>query len=233
MDILRPGGGDRRAKCLIYGPSGHGKTRLIGTANDDPRTAPMLLLDYEGGVSSLIGRDIDVVTIQNWDQYEEVRAYLQKGDHSYKSVGIDSISEVHVSALLARLNGRSRRDPDALEQQDYGIALVQMRRLLRMFRDLPLHVFMTSLAKEDTDSREGLIKKPALSGAMADEVVGIFESVSYLALAEDPSTKAISRVLVMNSAPKIRAKTRVPLNVEVPTMIEDPTISLVLDALGF
>lgn len=221
---------DRKVKSLIYGPSGHGKTRLLGTANDDPRTSPMLLLDYEGGVSSLIGRDIDVVRITTWDEYEEVRLFLKGGKHGYKSVGIDSVSEAHVNALLGRLEDRQRKEANALDQNDYGVALVMMRRLLRSFRDLPLHVFCTALAKEETDVREGLIKKPALPGAMADEVLGIFESVSYLALAED-ADKQIVRVLVMNPAPRIRAKTRVPLDVVPPDTIVDPTIAKILDSL--
>lgn len=230
MEISQPGMG-RKAKALIYGPSGHGKTRLLGTANDDERTSPMLLIDYEGGVSSLVGRDIDIVRITSWAEYDEVRKFLEGGKHSYKSVGIDSISEAHLNALLGRLDERQRKDPNALEQNDYGIALVMMRRLLRSFRDLPLHVFCTSLAKEDMDAREGLVKKPAMSGAMADEVLGIFESVSYLALGEDEE-KNVVRVLVMNPVPKIRAKTRVPIGIDPPNSIVDPTVSKILDSIG-
>ena len=231
MQIGQPGGSERKAKALIYGPSGQGKTYFVGTMNDDERTSPGLILDYEGGVSSLIGRQIDVVTIRDWQDYEEARVFLAKGGHKYKSVAIDSISEAHVNALLSRLDERSRREPDQLDQNDYGIALVKMRRLLRMFRDLPMHVFCTALAKEETDVREGLVKKPALSGALADEVVGIFESVSYLAITDGENGPV--RVLVLNNQPKIRAKTRVPLDVQPPTFLMEPTVTALLDVLGF
>lgn len=231
MQITTPST-DRKVKALIYGPSGHGKTRLLGTANDDERTAPMLLIDYEGGVSSLVGRDIDIVRITSWDEYEEVRKFLEGGNHGYKSIGLDSISEAHITALLNRLDERQRKDANALDQNDYGVALVMMRRLLRSFRDLPLHVFCTALSKEETDSREGLVKKPALIGAMADEVLGLFESVSYLALGEDEE-KNVVRVLIMNPAPKIRAKTRVPIGLTPPDLIIDPTVTKILDVLGF
>lgn len=227
-------------KALIYGPSGQGKTYFVGTMNDDERTFPGLVLDYEGGVSSLIGRDIDVVTIRDWQDYEEARVFLAKGAHKYRSVAIDSISEAHVNALLSRLDERNnRREPDQLDQNDYGIALVKMRRLLRMFRDLPMHVFCTALAKEETDVREGLVKKPALSGALADEVVGIFESVSYLALTEvneeidGKNVPVTHRVLILNNQPKIRAKTRVPVGIQPPAFLMDPTVSTLLSVLGF
>lgn len=231
MQITQPDSG-RKAKAFIYGPAGHGKTRLLGTANDDERTAPILVLDYEGGTSSLVGRDIDIVRIQTPKDYEEVKAFLVGSDHPYKSVALDSLSEAHVAALLGRLDGgRQRQDATLIEQADYGSALVQMRRLVRLFRDLPLHFFATSLAKEELDTREGFVKKPALSGAFAEEVLGLFESVGYLALGEDES-KQVQRVLILNNVPKIRAKTRVPMGIDPPSMLVEPTIGKLLDALG-
>jgi len=231
MQITQPST-DRKAKVLIYGPSGQGKTRLVASANDDERTAPMLLIDYEGGTSSLVGRDIDVVRVTTPKEFDEVRDFLARGQHQYKSVALDSISEAHIAALLSRLDtGRTRQDPTLIEQQDYGSALVQMRRLVRAFRDLPMHFFATSLAKEETDVREGLVKKPALSGSFADEVLGLFECVAYLALM-DNEDKSVSRVLVMNNMPKIRAKTRVAMGVEPPSLLPDPTIGSLLDALN-
>ncbi|MDM7940125.1 MAG: AAA family ATPase [Methanothrix sp.] len=221
----------RFAKCLFFGPSGHGKTTLLGTAEDDPRTSPSLLLSYEGGTSSLVGRDIDIVDIRSWRDFNEAYALLSDPSCKYKSVGIDSVSETHIFALLTLLDGdRNRKIPDLLEQGDYGIALVQMRKFLRSFRDLPMHVFMTALAKDETDPREGLVKKPSLTGSLADEAPGIFDVVAYLGLGNDEAGDE-HRFLCLHDVPKLRVKTRTPWKAEVPQMIPDPTITLLLDAL--
>lgn len=233
MEITTPAS-NRKAKGLIFGPSGAGKTTLLGTANDDPRTAPMLLLDFEGGVASLVGRDIDIVSIRTWTDYNEAYEYLRQGDHKYQSVAIDSVSETHVFALLTALESEAsaRRNPDLLQQGDYGIALVQMRKLLRRFRDLPLHVFYTALAMADNDKRLGTIQKPSFAGKAADEVPGIVDVVGYLGLAEDDEGET-HRVLLLRDHPGYAVKIRVPTGSEVPDMIVDPTIGMLLDVLGY
>jgi hypothetical protein len=235
---------NRYLKALIFSPPGHGKTRLLGSANQDPRTYPILLLDYEGGTSSLVGSDppVDVWPIRSWEDYNEAYSLLKNTAHGYKSVALDSISEIHIFALMKQLDegGRSRKNPDLLEQGDYGTALVQMRRLLWAFRDLPLHIFASSLVKEEMDPREGSVKKPALAGAFSDEAPGIFDVVSYLALTEVQETNEkgetvnqAHRMLILQNYPKFRTKVRAPITSQAPDEIWDPTVTSILDILGF
>lgn len=237
-------------KSLIFGPYGQGKTTLLGTAQHDPRTWPMFFLSFEGGESSLAGLDIDVVRIRSWDDYNQAYRFLASGKHGYKSVGVDSISETHVFALLnlaAQRGGLSsgtkdlisgevgngtgdKYDPDQFQQQDYGKAKVQLMKLLRAFRDLPMHVFFTALSKDQLDTREGTVKVPALSGSLPDELPGIMDAVSYLALRTNEDG-TVSRVLVLKNYPKIRTKVRTGWGQEVPDEIEDPTLTKLMDAL--
>lgn len=238
---------NRYLKGLLFSPPGHGKTRFLGSANLDPRTYPMILLDYEGGTGSLVGLQptMDVWKIRDWNDYNQAYAALKSVDNPYKSVGLDSISETHIQALMGQLDSETRahKIPDLLEQGDYGIALVQMRRLIRSFRDLPLHVFATSLTKDDTDPREGTVKKPALAGALADEAPGIFDFVGYLSIVDVPIVDAAGqptgagnetrRVLLLQNYPKFRTKIRVPATLQAPNEIWDPTVTALLDALGF
>lgn len=223
-------------KMMVFGPSGGGKTYFIGTAQDDPRTSPILILDYEGGTTTLKGSGIDVVRIRSWDDYKQVYDFLVKGDHHYKSIGLDSVSETYLSALYQILDreARSRKIPDMPQIQDYGEAGTQVRRLLRAFRDLPLHVFATSLVKEDDDVREGRVKKPALSGQLGDDVPGIFEVVGYLSLATQNTTEGPVnvRALVLQNYPKIRAKARAPRGIVLPNEVIDPTVTSLLDLYG-
>jgi hypothetical protein len=226
----------RLMKGLIFGPPGHGKTTFLGSAQYDDRTSPILILDFEGGSESLVGLDVDIVRVSDWNVYNDVFEFLANDKHSYQSVGIDSISETHIFTLLniLKMEGPTRKDPDLLQQGDYGKALVLMRRLLREFRDLPIHVFFTALAKEDLDSREGMVKKPALAGVLADEVPGMMGLVGYLALTTDVDGNMM-RSLLIKDHPRIRTKIRSPWakHEEVPNEIDNPTVTALLDALQF
>lgn len=249
MEIFQPSE-NRFLKALIFGPSGAGKTSLLGTAQQDERTYPMLLLDFEGGSESLAGLAIDVAPIRQWNDYNEVFEALASGEHwtlpgsslkkgeTYKSLGIDSISETHTFALLSILEdeGDSRRDPDLIEQRDYGKASTQMRRLLREFRDLDLHVFYTSHAKEIEEKGVGRVKVPSMAGQVAEEVVGLMSMVGYLAQWEDEDGE-VNRSLLLRNQPKFRTKLRTPwmrseeeiAAAGIPDEVDNPSISDLLD----
>lgn len=220
-------------KALVFSPPGHGKTRFLGTADDDERTAPLLFLDFEGGTQTLVGRDTDVVTVRSWQDYNEAYAELADPGTKYRSVAIDSVTETQVGGLLAILDKDGKRaDPDQLAQADWGLILMQMRRFARRFRDLPMHVFMSALAKDDVAPRIGTVKTPLLQGAFASEVSGIMDVVAYLALDEGEDGEAV-RLMLLHSYPKFQVKARTPWGVTVPSEIEDPTAGKLLDALGY
>jgi phage nucleotide-binding protein len=221
----------RWVKSLVFAPSGAGKTVLLGTAQEDERTSPMMFLDFEGGDESLAGLDIDVAEIRSWDDWNEIYEMLVSGDHGYKSLGVDSISETHKWALLTILDkeGDTRKNKDLLEQRDYGTASVQVRRLMRAFRDLPMHVFFTAHAKEVEFPREGRIRVPDLAGQMAEEVAGLMSVVGYLAQYEEEGE--LHRTLLLHSFPKYRIKVRTPWGVVVNPELEDPTVGSLLDLL--
>ncbi len=223
----------RYAKGLVFSPAGHGKTHLLGTAEDDERTSPMLLLDFEGGLESLSGLNIDTAPIRGWDDYNEAFEVLSDPDTKYKSVGIDSASETHIWAILTRLAEQSakRSDKDLVELGDYGAVSTQMRRLLREFRDLPMHVFYTATTKEIEERGVGKVKVPAMAGQLADEIVALMSIVGYLALT--PGEEDIDRMLLLQNYPGFRTKVRAPWNMDAPDEIEDPTITKLLDALEF
>lgn len=246
IEVTRPS--DRRfAKVLVFGPAGNGKTYFLGTAQADERTAPMLILDFEGGTETLAGLDIDMVSIRSWEDYDEVIDTLLSGEHwklpgsslsegeEYKSLGIDSISETHIFALLSIIEGRGEeeKDPDLIEQGDYGKGSVQMRRFLREFRDLPLHVFYTSHAKEAEERGVGKVKVPSLAGQMSEEVVGLMSIVGYLARVEGDEDDEELRTLILKGQPKFRTKVRTGWDTsDCPDELDNPTVGTLLDAVG-
>lgn len=243
--VIRPG--DKRfAKALLFSPPGNGKTYFLGTAQADERTAPMLLLDFEGGHETLAGLDIDIVEVRGWDDYNEVFEALAGGEHwklegstlkegeTYNSLAIDSISETHIWILLSLLDekGDSRKEPDLIQLDDYGVATTQMRRLMREFRDLPMHVFYTAHAKDAEERGIGKIKVPKMAGQMADEAVGLVSICGYLAIQEDEEGNE-QRLLLLQNYPGFRVKARVPWETEIPDEIEDPDVTKLLDACEF
>lgn len=216
---------------LLYGPSGVGKTTFIGSAAFDSRTSPVCHLDFDGGGSTLAGIDPKLlvrVPIRDWKDYSEAYDYLTTQPHPFRSVAIDSLTETHIFGLLSIVDAaiqdsKRRSDPYEVEQGDYGKAMVMLRRLLRAFRALPLHVFYTALAKTEVEPREGAVKKPMLFGQMSDEVVGLFDTTAYLSFAQldgRPGKKVEPvRVLVLQNEPSVRVKVRTGWGQTVPNYI--------------
>ena len=232
---------NRRCKGLIYGPPKHGKTHLIGTAAHDERTAPHFCFDLEGGVEDVLetmpgyGTDFIRHPVDSWDDLNEGFERLRVNDEGFKSTSVDSLSETHIFALMNLLeDGTPRREknPDLIEQGDYGIALVQLRRFVRYLRDLPLHVFYTAHHKEDTDRKEGLITTVNLAGKAAIEIPGLMSVVGYLALSENEEGEE-ERLLLLNNYAKIRIGVRAGWGVEVPDEIVNPDITKLLDTLQY
>jgi len=224
----------RHLKVLIHSVPGNGKTHLLGTAQDDPRTFPMAFLNFEAGESSLAGLDIDVFDIRDSRDYEDAFKILKDPNTPYNSAGVDSVTETQISSLLEILekDAINRTDPEQLAQQDWGIVLVRMRRIVRQYvKLLPMHVFMTALSKDEIVPRLGTAKVPAVQGQFAAELPGILDVVAYLAL--EGEGEDIRRILLLHDYPKFSVKVRTPWGVEVPSEIEDPTVTKLLDALGF
>lgn len=233
MNITKPEGA-AKCKALIFGPPGKGKTFFLGTLDDDPRTHPTLILDFEGGVQTLVGRDTDVATIHNWQDYNEAYQVLADPKTKYKSVGVDSLSETQAGGLLAILEqGGKRPDPDTLGKGDWGVILVQMRRFVREFKALGMHVFMTALTGDDLDKVEGKVQVPLLQGGFAKEAPGIFDVVGYFGEQEDEETEKMKRILILKNWPGYRVKARTPMGLEAPDAILNPTATKLLDALGY
>lgn len=218
------------AKVLVFAPPGHGKTTLLGTAQEDDRTSPTLIVDFEAGTESLDGLDVDIAPIHSWKDSDEVLEMLESGDHDYKSVGIDSISEWNVWAQLERLRlkGPGRNDPDLIELQDYNVTGVQLRRVLRRYRDLPLHVFMSGHAKTIDEPRVGRVTVPKLSGALSDDIAGLVSVVGYLAKDEEDE-----RLLILHGYKQFRTKVRASWFKDVPEDIENPDVTELLDVLNY
>jgi len=224
---------------LIFGPPGGGKTHLLGSAGEDERASPILILASDKGVTTLVGRPgVKVALMRDWKDYSEAFEELDNPDTPWKSFGVDSLSETQVGGLFNLLEqappeGR-RPAPDVITQSEWGVIKVQMSRLVRRFLELPLHSFWTALETDDLDRVEGKVKTPFLQGSFAKDLPGIFDIVGYLGHDEEPDENGDEvQLLLLRNWPGYRVKARTPFGLTPPDALRNPTVTKILDELGY
>lgn len=161
-------------KMVVYGDSGVGKT-VFGSTAPKP-----LYISCEAGLLSIADKDIDVVEINDWPDLVAVFDLLKSGKHQYKSVVLDSLTELqkkHQDYLLSK-GGQQR-----LTMQGWGDNILAMRKVCRAFRDLNMNIILIALAGElASESGDGVARKRfALNGKdLPNEVMGFFDLVGYM-----------------------------------------------------
>lgn len=241
FELVRPGYTENALRMLIHGDPGQGKTFLCGTAADDPRTHPVLFVDTEGGTLSIRNKDVQVVRVQSWQDIQKLVAHLRKGNHPYKSIVVDSLTEMQktiMSDILKQnqLNGNRQHDPDIPEQRDWGKNAERVRKVVRAFRDLPdVHVIFTCLSQEVKDEQTGKVTiKPSLPGKLRDEVPGFIDVVGWLHVmrqtekqGDKKETKLIRQIMFQPDA-SVSVKDR---SGALGVVMQDPTIPKILSLI--
>lgn len=228
---------DTSLTMLVHGMSGAGKSTLATSA---PK--PLLYLDVEMASRFLRGRkkkwnplteappeadgswDICVVTLDEFAKAQKAYEYLKSGRHPFKSVVVDSISELQ-SKAVENIKGRQQ-----LQTQDWGKLLSVMSFFCRDLRDLAgtddkIDAVIITAMSRDYDG----IVKPYLQGQIASQVPYWFDITAYLYIQQtvDPTTGVMTdtRNLLVGNHPNYEAKSRVP---GLPTVIENPDITVML-----
>ena len=167
----------RSLTIMVYGESKVGKSTFAVTA-----PYPRLMLDVEGGHRFLPINvkywdpireeppvadgtwDTCVVMVRDYDTVLKAFQWLQLGKHQFKSLIIDSISELQVKCM-DNIAGKNQ-----MQMQQWGELLRHMGALLRDLRDLTMHptapleaVVLTAMARPGQDGR----LRPYLQGQLA------------------------------------------------------------------
>jgi len=235
----------RYLNILTYADYGVGKTTFAASACDDPRTSPQLVLDFEGGAPlRYLDKDPKTYTIRTIRSIKDLNAYydyLRKGNHPYKSVSLDSMTEIQKLGLYEFVYGPGMTYEDMFkgnmleiktaEIQHWGKSGTQMAMIIRAFRDLPMHVFFTCLSQTMKDEVTGLITTTvALPGKQADEIPGIPDIVGYMEMERPkPGTNdAPRRIMRVQPNGKVKAKDRTHA---LGAGLYDPTVTKMLDLI--
>jgi hypothetical protein len=224
--------------ALIHGESKVGKSTLAVTAPE-----PRLMHDVEGGHKFLPIKvkywnpeaeappeydgswDTCVVPTTTYQQMLASYAWLKSGAHPFKSVVVDSISELQVKAI-EQIAGREQ-----LQMQNWGELLRTLTGLMRDLRDLTMHatnplqaVVLTAM----TQDKNG-ISRPYLQGQSAVTAPYLYDITGFLAVEEWPDpdpTKPPNkfRRLHIAQSPKYIAGERV--GGRLGTVVEQDNLSI-------
>lgn len=186
-------------KMLVYGAAGAGKTSLI------PTLPSPIVLSAEGGLLSIAGANIPFVEVQDMDTLKEAYAWLKDSAEAkpYKSVCLDSISEVAEVVLAAEL--RKNKDGRAA----YGEMNSTMAELIRAFRDLPgRHVYMSAKLEKSQDETGRMLYNPSMPGkSLTQQLPYFFDFVFPLRVERDAEGNT-QRALMTDSDGLWLAKSR-------------------------
>jgi hypothetical protein len=182
---------------LVYGESKVGKSTFAATA-----PYPRLMLDVEGGHRFLPINvkywdpmreeppvadgtwDTCVVVVHDYDTVLKAYQWLQLGKHQFKSLIIDSISELQVK-LFDQIAG-----VEAIKMQQWGEVLRRLGSLLRDIRDLTMHpvapleaIVLTAMASPDKDGRY----HPYLQGALKVQAPYFYDILGAIVIESVPN----------------------------------------------
>lgn len=187
---------EQTLSILIHGESKTGKSTLGNTA-----PAPRIIMDAEGGSKFLPGKKVMwdvrvdppptpdgtwetcIVTIREFADVRRVYDWLNSGKHGFKSLVIDSISEVQKRCT------DSLAGTEQMSQQLWGALLRAMEATVRELRDLTMHltnplscVVLIAMTREINGKM-----RPYVQGALQTTMPYFLDIVGALIVVEVPN----------------------------------------------
>jgi AAA domain len=221
--------------CIVYGHSKRGKSWLGDTA-----PGPRVVLDAEAGSRFTPSKkvqwnpanappepsgswDTAIVPVRQFRDVTTAFQWLNSGKHPFKSVIIDSISEVQQRAVddIAGTN--------AMKLADWGQLIRIVSDVVRKFRDLVTHptnpldaVVFIAMAKQRQDG----VWAPYIQGSLSTTLPYYVDAVSYLDIYPQEDGTVIRRLFTGN-VPGFETGERV--GGRLGQYIDDPNISSMVD----
>jgi phage nucleotide-binding protein len=239
LDVKPPSEAVRFLNVLIYGEPGVGKTYFCGTADDDERSGPVLILDVEGGTLTLRHRpNVDVVPVRSMDKLSAVHEELRKHPDHYNTVVIDSLTELQKLDMKTVMDEQYEKKPESTDkfvpdQRAWGKSSERVRRIIRGFKDLDCHTITTCLVAEKKDERTNITSMyPSLPGKLAGEVSGFFDIVGLMTSNDEDDDKGGTvqvRRIQFAKTRRVIAKDRTGA---LGDLLVNPTVPMILDLVN-
>jgi hypothetical protein len=128
--------------------------------------------------------DTVVVQVRDYDVVMKAFQWLQSGKHQFKSLIIDSISELQVKCM------DNIAGTEQMKMQQWGELLRHMGALLRDLRDLTMHptqpleaVVLTAMARKGQDG----VYRPYLQGQLAIQAPYFYDILGAITVEQMPN----------------------------------------------
>lgn len=223
---------------LVYGRSGTGKTAFGSTF---PK--PMLLLDVRDRGTDTIANieGIDYMSVESWDDLEQVYWYLQRGASKYKSVVIDQISQLQDVAMSKVRQDEGLTEHDVISKRAWGQISGLLKTWLFNYRDLTdlgLHVlFIAHERTNDAEETDGEMINPnvgaRLMPSVASAVNGAVNVIGCTFIREvydeeDLNKKEIQYCMRIGPHALYTTKIRQPVGAKTPDVLVNPTFDKIM-----
>ncbi len=193
------------AKCLVYGASGAGKTRLIATAPQP------IILAAEKGLLSLrsvileMGIDIPVLVLNCWNDVLEAYNMLLQQNYmeAFQTVCVDSLSEIAEMLLAEQLP--LHKDP----RKAYGEMQIRTMQFTKMLIGLQHYkVYVTAKQGRIQDEGGAVLLGPMFPGQqLAQKMPYEFDEIFHLYVGTDDKSQKF-RALRTEKDNRVEAKDR-------------------------
>lgn len=245
---------ERTASYAFYGRAGSGKTTLAATF---PK--PILLLDIrDKGTDSIADvKGIDVLEIESLDDIEDIYYdVLKPGDHKYKTVVFDTVTEMQKLVMKSVVMGKSKKKVDesrigdwgSMAKRDWGDVAAIMNKWIADFRDLDMEVvFLAQERVKNVDDEEGEDNQltPEVGAAVMPSIATTLNAAvnvignTFIRMKRTSVVKGNKKThkeepvycLRVGPNPIYTTKLRKPRSAESPPYIEDATYKDIKDLI--
>ena len=244
-DITPVGDVENPRSWAVYGAPGTGKTTLLSSF---PK--PILLLDIkEKGTDSIRDvKGVDVAEIESIGQFETVYWRLKKGKLKYKTVGIDTTTQLQQLYVEDVSGSDEPMGFGSLTQRQFGEVSGRMKRAIVDYRDLDLETVFLSQQRifepreDEVDdgnvaTEVGPALMPSIATTLNSNVNFIGQTFKRQKITKKEEGKKVVKIkkiqfcLLVGPNDVRLSKIRKPKNVVPPEFLINPTYADLIEAI--
>lgn len=251
LPVRDPGTNVGWRSYVFYGRAGTGKTTLASTF---PK--PVLIVDCrdDGDDSVSDVKDLKVRDVTSIEELEETYRWLRDNPKAYKTVVIDTITQVQqilieeISGKSAKRSGKQPGDWGTMTKAQWGKVSSKLKSLITDFRDLPMNVVFLAQQRvfnvDVEDGTDGEIDPevgPNLTQSTMSHLCGAVKVIGNTFIRSKTIVKrvdgkktekeVVEYCVRLGPTSSYITKIRKPKSIRMPAFVSDPTYEDILEII--